>query len=158
LGGGAPSPITDVEQFIETFHEKYGADVRPAFWRSSYSQALSEAKQELKFLLVYLHCRDHQSTDRFCRETMCSVLLNEYLRAANWLLWGCDVNSAEGYRVSQALRENGYPFMAVAVLRGHRMTVVSRIEGHIQPEDLVAMLRNVVSENEMSLVAARAER
>ncbi|XP_065343992.1 FAS-associated factor 2 isoform X1 [Cloeon dipterum] len=158
IGGGASSPMNDVEQFIDDFHTRYCTDVRPAFWRSSYSQALAVAKQELKFLLIYLHCRDHQSTNAFCRETMCSVLLNEYLRSANWLLWGCDVNSAEGYRVSQALRENSYPFLAVAVLKGQRMTVVSRYEGHIQPEDLVPLLRTVVTENEASLVAVRAER
>ncbi|CAB3383156.1 Hypothetical predicted protein [Cloeon dipterum] len=158
IGGGASSPMNDVEQFIDDFHTRYCTDVRPAFWRSSYSQALVVAKQELKFLLIYLHCRDHQSTNAFCRETMCSVLLNEYLRSANWLLWGCDVNSAEGYRVSQALRENSYPFLAVAVLKGQRMTVVSRYEGHIQPEDLVPLLRTVVTENEASLVAVRAER
>ncbi|XP_059470745.1 FAS-associated factor 2 isoform X2 [Neocloeon triangulifer] len=158
LGSNSSSPIEDVKQFIENFHTRYGAEVRPAFWRSSYSQALAVAKQELKFLLIYLHCQDHQNTDPFCRETLCSVLLNEYLRSANWLLWGCDVSSAEGYRVSQALRENSYPFLAVAVLRGHRMTVVSRYEGHVQPEELVPLLRNVVTENEMSLIAVRAER
>ena len=33
--------------------------------------------------------------------------------------------------VSQALRENAYPFLAVIVLRDNRMSVVARIEGHI---------------------------
>jgi len=33
--------------------------------------------------------------------------------------------------VSQALKENSYPFLALIVLRDNRMTVVSRIEGPI---------------------------
>ena len=33
--------------------------------------------------------------------------------------------------VSQALRENTYPFLALIVLRDNRMTVVARIEGPI---------------------------
>ena len=33
--------------------------------------------------------------------------------------------------VSQALRENTYPFLALIVLRQNRMTVVARIEGPI---------------------------
>ena len=35
------------------------------------------------------------------------------------------------FAVSQALRENTYPFLAVVVLRENRMTVVARIEGPI---------------------------
>lgn len=33
--------------------------------------------------------------------------------------------------VSQALKENTYPFLAVIVLRENRMTVVAKIEGPI---------------------------
>jgi FAS-associated factor 2 len=33
--------------------------------------------------------------------------------------------------VSQALRENTYPFLALIVLRQNKMTVVARIEGPI---------------------------
>ena len=33
--------------------------------------------------------------------------------------------------VSQALRENTYPFLALVVLRDNKMTVVARIEGPI---------------------------
>jgi len=33
--------------------------------------------------------------------------------------------------VSQALRENTYPYLALIVLRQNRMTVVARIEGPI---------------------------
>lgn len=35
------------------------------------------------------------------------------------------------FSVSQALRENTYPFLALIVLRQTRMTVVARIEGPI---------------------------
>lgn len=42
------------------------------------------------------------------------------------LFWGCFVNSTEGYRVSQSLRENAYPFLAVLAMRDAKMTVVGR--------------------------------
>ncbi len=35
------------------------------------------------------------------------------------------------FLVSQALRENTYPFLALIVLRDNKMTVVARIEGPI---------------------------
>ena len=39
--------------------------------------------------------------------------------------------SVFSFPVSQALRENTYPFLALIVLRENRMTVVARIEGPI---------------------------
>jgi len=36
--------------------------------------------------------------------------------------------------VSQALRENTYPFLAVIVLRQNKMTVVARLEGSLGNE------------------------
>ena len=55
-------PVVDVRRFKEYFESKYGS-THPAFHAGSYSQALDEAKKELKFLLVYLHCGDHQVID-----------------------------------------------------------------------------------------------
>ncbi|CAG2064495.1 unnamed protein product, partial [Timema podura] len=59
-------PVRDVIEFIQTFEAKYGTE-HPVFYQGTYSQALNDAKQELRFLLVYLHCEDHQDTERFCR-------------------------------------------------------------------------------------------
>ena len=52
-------PTADVRVFREGFESKYGT-THPTFHAGSYSQVLDEAKKELKFLLVYLHCADHQ--------------------------------------------------------------------------------------------------
>ena len=45
-----------------------------------------------------------------------------------WVCYNYDIFSIS---VSQALRENTYPFLALIVLRDNRMTVVARIEGPI---------------------------
>ena len=52
-------PVEDVNAFIAEFEASYGPE-HPAFMRGSYSQALAAAKQQLKPLVVYLHCADHQ--------------------------------------------------------------------------------------------------
>lgn len=52
-----------------------------------------------------------------------------FLIAKNILLFGVDVNSEEGARVSYILRESRYPFLSLIMLRGSRMTVVGRFEG-----------------------------
>lgn len=149
-------PLGDVLRFIGEYEMEYGQQ-HPAFFQGSYSQALSHAKSELKFMLVYLHCADHQDTPVFCRTTLSDLNLVEYVNNT-MVFWGCSVTTAEGYRVSQALRENAYPFLALIVLRDGRMTVVGRLEGPSTPIQLTAQLQALVRDNEAHLVVARAER
>lgn len=150
-------PVGDVMTFIRNFNDKYGADQHPTFYQGSYSQALNDAKRELRFLLVYLHGNDHQETENFCRGTLCTPEMKLFVNTS-MLFWACDTNSPEGYRVSQALRENTYPFLALIVLRENRMTVVARIEGPIERGDLIQRLQTIMEDNESAIIAARADR
>lgn len=150
-------PLGDVTAFCSEFESRYGA-VHPPFFRGSYSQVLEEAKRELKFLLVYLHCEQHQDTNNFCSNVLASREVTEYI-TQSMIFWGCSVTRPEGMRVSQALRENSYPALVVIVLRQNRMVVVSRREGaDLAPSQLVDWLRETVTEYEAFIVAARAER
>ncbi|KAL5015363.1 hypothetical protein ScPMuIL_009633 [Solemya velum] len=149
-------PVGDVVRFIRNFEEKHG-NGHPVFYQGTYSQALNDAKQELRFLLVYLHGDDHQDTPDFCRTVMCNENVINFINT-RMLFWACNTNSPEGYRVSQALRENTYPFLALIVLRDNKMTVVAKIEGPIGSEELTARLDRVMMENDASLIAARADR
>ncbi|XP_075571032.1 FAS-associated factor 2 isoform X3 [Pelecanus crispus] len=74
------------------------------------------------------------------------------------LFWACSTNKPEGYRVSQALRENTYPFLAVIMLKDRRMTVVGRLEGLIQADDLINQLMFIMDANQTYLVSERLER
>ena len=47
------------------FEDRFGTP--PQFIQNSYMQAASLARQQSKFLLVYLHSPFHQDTDKFCR-------------------------------------------------------------------------------------------
>uniref|UniRef100_G1MZN8 Fas associated factor family member 2 n=1 Tax=Meleagris gallopavo TaxID=9103 RepID=G1MZN8_MELGA len=149
-------PVGDIISFIHMFEEKYGR-IHPVFYQGTYSQALNDAKRELRFLLVYLHGDDHQDTDEFCRNTLCVpevvALINTRM-----LFWACSTNKPEGYRVSQALRENTYPFLAVIMLKDRRMTVVGRLEGLIQADDLINQLMFIMDANQTYLVSERLER
>ena len=147
----------EVAQFCREFDQQYGPS-HPPFTRLGYYQALEEAKRDLRFLLVYLHCEDHQDTDRFCREVLSSQTVVQQIQDLNIMFWACSVRRAEGHKVSQALRENTYPFLCLIVLRQHRMVVVARQEGMIRPDSLTDWLRRTVTEYEAFIVAARADR
>ena len=147
----------DVAEFVREYEAKYGTS-HPPFNRGGYYQVLEEAKRDLKFLLVYLHSEDHQDTDSFCSNVLSSNEVSQEIESSNIILWSCSVRKTEGYKVSQALRETSYPFLAMIVLRQHRMVVVSRQEGNLEPITMVEWIRKTVTEYEAFIVAARAER
>ncbi|CAO2596115.1 FAS-associated factor 2 [Lemmus lemmus] len=62
------------------------------------SQALNDAKRELRFLLVYLHGDDHQDSEEFCRNTLCAPEVVSLINS-RMLFWACSTNKPEGYRV-----------------------------------------------------------
>jgi len=151
------SPIQEVRRFKQDFQAKYGdEDTTLEFHDGTYAQALETAKKDLKFLIVYLHSASHQDTDRFCRQTMCNPQFTAFLE--DKILFGVSIETHEGYRVSQAVRVNAYPLLAVIVLRQNRMMIVGRQEGFADPETLVQKLNDVVANNEAFVVAARADR
>ncbi|ODN02705.1 FAS-associated factor 2-B [Orchesella cincta] len=150
------NPVQDVVDFIANYETKYGPE-HPVFYQGTYSQALNDAKKELKFLLVYLHCDDHFDTEAFCRRVMPYPGFRDFVRE-NMLFWGCGISTPEGYRTSQALKENTYPFLALIVLKNHRMTVVTRIEGDTEPDSVLSRLHQGVADNEAFLIAERQDR
>uniref|UniRef100_A0A0K8TN65 Putative regulator of the ubiquitin pathway n=1 Tax=Tabanus bromius TaxID=304241 RepID=A0A0K8TN65_TABBR len=150
-------PLGDVMNFIQAYREKYPQ--HPVFYQGTYAQALNDAKQELKFLLVYLHsdASNVQDVQRFCSETLSDHSVIDYINR-NMLFWGCDVSSPEGYRVSHSINARTYPVMVMIGLRVNKMIIVGRMEGHCPPEELLRRLQVVFNDNEVWLNHARAER
>ncbi|XP_030382943.1 FAS-associated factor 2 [Scaptodrosophila lebanonensis] len=160
-GGNEPrivtDPLGDVMKFIRDFYERYPE--HPVFYQGTYAQALNDAKQELRFLLVYLHKDPSKNpdVDSFCRETLADRSVIDYINT-HTLLWGCDVSTPEGYRVMQSITVRNYPLMIMISLRANRMVIVGRFEGDCTPEELLRRLQAVVAANEVWLSQARADR
>lgn len=58
-------PLGDVMDFINSYSAKYNP--HPVFYQGTYAQALNDAKNELRFLIVYLHSESATETQSFCR-------------------------------------------------------------------------------------------
>lgn len=130
-------PVTEVANFIQYFQSKYGSN-HPTFFPGSYNTALNEAKVNLKFLLIYLHCKSHQDTDNFCSQTLTHPEVISYLnRNPSVIFWSINVESREGTRVSAIVSEYSYPFLALVCLRDNRMTIVRKFEGFLSVEALL---------------------
>lgn len=143
--------------FIAAYNERYPQ--HPVFYQGTYAQALNDAKQELRFLLVYLHKDPINNTDvdTFCSQTLSHQSVIDYINR-NMLFWACDVSSPEGFRVSHSITARSYPLMVLIGLRANRMVIMGRFEGDCTPEELVRRLQTVISANEIWLSQARADR
>ncbi|KRZ12392.1 FAS-associated factor 2-B [Trichinella zimbabwensis] len=149
-------PVNEVEKFVRFFDDHYGTD-HPAFYRGTYKDALNDAKKELRYLFVYLHSNYHELSDVFCREVLCN---SEFVALVNscGLFWACSTNTSEGMRVSNAMRDSAYPFLALICLRNGRMSIVFRQEGFSRAPELIARLRQTMDENDIHMQLARQER
>lgn len=149
-------PLANIAEFAIQYNTEFGTN-HVDFYQGSYSQAVNEAKRELKFLVVYLHQFDNQDCTKFATESMTNPDLIEYFRA-NVIFWACSKNLPEGLKVYNALKARRTPFLGLIVYKGARMTLVSKIEGPISAPELLVQLSQLISDNEADLVVARADK
>ena len=112
--------------FLNGFEQKYGS-LHPVFYACTFTEALKMAENENKFLFMYLHSPEHPFTPSFCRETLCSELVVQYLDA-NFVSWGAFENSGEGLQMAATLRPASFPFCAViAPAPGDSIAVLKQV-------------------------------
>lgn len=149
-------PLGDVLQFIQSYNERYPD--HPVFYQGTYSQALNDAKRELKFLAVYLHTEaNNVNVTNFCRRSLAAPAVIEYVNR-NMLFWACDIATPEGFRVSHSVNARTYPLIVMVGLRANKMVIMARLEGDCPADELLRRLRTVVDDNDVWLSQARADR
>jgi len=156
-----PSP-TDLDpeaaaaKFLRDFETQYG-NTHPSFIQGSFQQASQQAKREYKFLVVYLHSAMHQDTNKFCRETLCTEIITDFLNE-NFLNWAGAVSNAEAFKLSTMLGAATYPFIAVITNNNiGGMTILDRIEGCPDPDTVMLRLSVVLEHHGPMLMQARLE-
>jgi len=166
-GQAEPNPDAAAQQLENLIGSKYGRPY-PTLYKGSYRDAINKAKQEFKFLVIYLHSELHSNTSGFCREVLCTEIVSEFLNE-HFIVWGGDVSTSEGFKVSIELAASSYPFFAVICNHhlqtqgGHRpsvrvgLTILDKIQGFIKTEDLIIRLSNVLDTFGPVLIAAKAE-
>lgn len=156
-------------RFLREFEEEYGT-VHPQFFNGSYGQACQHAKAEFKFLVVYLHSAMHHETPSFCKDTLCTELIADFLNE-HFVFWAGHINRTEGYKASIQLGASTFPFMAVLCNNSvGGITMIDRIEGvlefylcsqllsgFISSEDFISRLTAVLEIHGHILTTARIE-
>jgi len=106
-----PTGASEAANFLRSFERRYGY-YHPEFQAVSFMEAVRRAGQEFKFLFVYLHSAGHMNTPLFCEQTLCNEAVVSFINE-NFIAWGGDVHSAEGYQMGNSLKASTFPFCAV---------------------------------------------
>ncbi|KAF9934714.1 hypothetical protein FBU30_000572 [Linnemannia zychae] len=157
-------PTSVAARFLREFEESYGTN-HPNFYAGGYTAALNKAKNDLKFLVVYLHSDEHDATDKFCKETLTDIDLLNYLRVNDFIVWGGNVKETEGFQVATTLQTVRYPFIGVIALSqptagssATKMVLVDRLEGPSTAEQVIQRLTQQVTRQSAALERLRADR
>uniref|UniRef100_A0A0N4ZKL0 UBX domain-containing protein n=1 Tax=Parastrongyloides trichosuri TaxID=131310 RepID=A0A0N4ZKL0_PARTI len=152
------NPLGDVDLFIKEFSEKYDRTRTVPFINNTYNEAVKISRNELKFLLIYLHSPSHQSTDTFCKNVLTNEIFIKYLKDNNILLWGASVKTSEGYKVAMALRENVFPYLGVIAMKEQKMVLVQRITGVLDVSEVINFLEFGIERNKRFFEIAKMEK
>lgn len=71
--------------FVTEFERRYGK-IHPSFMQEGFTEAVQRSRCEFKLLFVYLHSWDDNDTDEFCKETLCSEAVTDFVNE-NFVAW-----------------------------------------------------------------------
>lgn len=115
LGGHAyaieSSPGDTPNERFRSFYEERHGTTHPPFFEGGYLQALSAAKDNVCFLVVYLHSESHGHTNRFCRNILADEAFVEAV--SDCVFWAGSVTQRDGAAAQSRLRVSGMPFLAI---------------------------------------------
>lgn len=157
LGGPPPVDPTDAAvAFASEFVAKYGSG-GPDWILSGWRDALSRAHSEGRFLFVYLHAPSHQSTDSFCRATLCADVVKERLQR-DFSAWGGDITKPDAFALSASISAGSYPYVGVVAFSGARTRLISCAEGCLDAIAMADFLTKAYEDHSSLLWQERAER
>lgn len=107
----APLPVQEQWDFLASFEQQYGS-VHPFFYACPFMEVLKMAEVDHKFMFMYLHSPEHPFTPSFCKDTLCSELVVQFLDA-NFVSWGALAHRGEGLQMAATFRPASFPFCAV---------------------------------------------
>eukprot|EP00474_Spongospora_subterranea_P002439 CRZ02897.1 hypothetical protein [Spongospora subterranea] len=131
----------------------------PALFQGSLTDAMRQAAETSKLLVIYLHCPHHQDTDIFVRQTLTAMEIIRCLDS-DFVFWMEYFLKPEAHALSGVLSVESFPFLAVVYPDGQRqssLTIHAKIDGFIGPVQLLTKLHTVKNIFNYSFVSQRAQ-
>lgn len=151
-----PPPLDQSLVFLAGFEQQFGV-VHPFFYACRFVEALKMARDEEKLVFLYLHSPEHPFTPLFCKDTLCSEVVVQFLDA-NFVSWGGGADSGDGLHMATTLQPASFPFCAVvAPCSTDSLAVIQQMEGPVTPEKLVEILQTTLEEQGLAFGNERAK-
>lgn len=141
-------PLRQIEDYCLYFDNQYGPN-HPPFYRGRLHQALRDAQREVRLLFIYLHDKNSQSCDRFCRE----VLTQDAIRSTigDNLLWSASIDTQEGALASRSLHANLFPCFCIVAHHGSQQTVQLKLDRYYEADEFLAEVIDGVQRADQAL-------
>ncbi|KAK7291617.1 hypothetical protein RIF29_06910 [Crotalaria pallida] len=151
-----PLIVPEEWAFVDSFEQQYGTN-HPFFYACHFAEAIKLAEQDHKFMFMYLHSPDYPYANVFCKETLCSDLVTQFLDV-NFVCWGALADRGEGLQMVATLRPASFPCCAViAPAQSGSIAVLQQLEGPISPAELVEILQRTLEEQGQAFGSAKAK-
>ncbi|KAK4479356.1 hypothetical protein RD792_014868 [Penstemon davidsonii] len=151
-----PQIIQEEWAFLSNFEQHYGT-THPFFYACRFVDALKIAEDEHKFMFMYVHSPEHPFTPSFCRETLCTEVVVQFLDS-NFVCWGALANRGEGSHMVTTLGVSTFPFCAVvAPSSGDNLAILQQMEGPVSPAELVEILQSTIEQQGLAFGSGKAK-
>ncbi|KAJ1398258.1 UBX domain [Sesbania bispinosa] len=151
-----PLLVPEEWTFLESFEQQYGTK-HPFFYACRFMEAMRLTQQDQKFMFMYLHSPDHPFANVFCKDTLCSELVIQFLDV-NFICWGALADRGEGLQMVASLRPDSFPCCAViSPAPSDSIVVLQQLEGPLSPAELVEILQRTLEEQGVAFGSAKAK-
>ncbi|CAD5234368.1 unnamed protein product [Bursaphelenchus xylophilus] len=160
--GGPPLSVADprdeIQNFVTEFQRKYDPDGTLPWLNMPYSNAVSEARRQVKYLVVYLHNPSSPSADIFARGYLLSPRFIEFMARNECLIWGASIRTSEGYKVSYSVRDHNTPFISLFCSYDGRTACLIRLSGQFSLDSMLESLEACANLNRHHLATQEREK
>ncbi|KAJ6254675.1 fas-associated protein [Anaeramoeba flamelloides] len=138
-------------RFLQEYEDTYGR-THPNFYNGTFKQAFNTAKEESKFLIIYLHSPEHISTTAFCEQVFCNENIIEFLN--EFYVCYCDsIKRSSGFLLSGKFHVTTYPFLAIVTTNSSSQSQILKVfEGNFKAYQLLTGLINTLEQNSALIV------
>lgn len=150
---------SDVEEFE---HEEPLAIARPAFMPISASQALFQAKRDIKWLFIYLQSDMHQDCNSFSEKVLINPHFLQFISERDISIWGGSVSNSEAYQLSNFYKVYKFPFLGLFGFSSQetsaRLELVYALQGLPEPlsvSSIIFQMREAYDKNEPHMALLR---
>ena len=150
----------EAAEFAREFEEKYGyvTGYYPHFFRGTFEEVREIAKRTGKFIILYIHNENHEETELFCTQILCSEMLVDFFQGY-CIGWAWDRTSEthdaaltrlmrkelyDRFYMFPSARPNSGPMLIVLGTIEGRLTVLEQFLGFIPIDEILIRLISLV--------------